>query len=279
VRPSGWPTVGAVTPPARPTRRAVLGFAGAAAGSSLAACSDGAGHSPSASAASSPAGAVRSSSTPSSPPRAATSSPSTRPAGADITHGPRTRPAVALTFHGDGPESIVRDLVRVLHRAGARVTVLAIGRWLAAEPDVVRMLRDAGHELGNHTWSHRTMPRLPAAQIRSEIDRAAAELDTLTGSPGRWFRPSGTPYSTAAIRAAAVAAGYGACLGYDVDPLDYTDPGPAAIVRSFTRQVRPGSVVSLHLGHAGTVAALPTILTGLRERGLAAVTATDLLGA
>jgi peptidoglycan/xylan/chitin deacetylase (PgdA/CDA1 family) len=50
-------------------------------------------------------------------------------------------------------------------------------------------------------------------------------------------------------------------------------------VRSFTRQVRPGSVVSLHLGHAGTVAALPTILTALRERGLAALTASDLLGA
>ena len=87
-----------------------------------------------------------------------------------------------------------------------------------------------------------------------------------------------TPHSTAPIRAAAVAAGYGACLGYDVDPLDYTDPGPAAIARSFARQVRPGSIVSLHLGHPGTVAALPTILTNLHERGLSPVTATDLLG-
>jgi peptidoglycan/xylan/chitin deacetylase (PgdA/CDA1 family) len=200
-------------------------------------------------------------------------------AGPDITHGPRTRRAVALTFHGDGPEAIVRQVVAVLRRADAFVTVLAVGRWLASAPDVVRMLRDAGHELGNHTWSHPTMPRLPAARIRSEVDRAATELDRLTGSAGRWFRPSGTASSTPAIRAAAVAAGYGACLGYDVDPLDYTDPGPDAIVASLARQVRPGSVVSLHLGHPGTVAALPAVLAHLRDRGLAPVTASELLGA
>jgi peptidoglycan/xylan/chitin deacetylase (PgdA/CDA1 family) len=199
------------------------------------------------------------------------------PAGPDIRHGPRDAAAVALTFHGDGPVEIVRGVLKDLARADAHVTVLAIGRWLAAAPDVARMIRDAGHELGNHTWSHRTMPRLPAGAVRDEVDRAAAELVRLTGTPGRWFRPSGTPRSTSAIRAAAVAAGYGACLGYDVDPLDYTDPGPAAITRALAASVRPGSIVSLHLGHPGTLAALPAMLGLLHDRGLAPVTASALL--
>jgi peptidoglycan/xylan/chitin deacetylase (PgdA/CDA1 family) len=64
-----------------------------------------------------------------------------------------------------------------------------------------------------------------------------------------------------------------------VDPLDYTDPGPDAIVASLARQVRPGSIVSLHLGHPGTAAALPAVLAHLHDRGLVAVTASDLLGA
>jgi peptidoglycan/xylan/chitin deacetylase (PgdA/CDA1 family) len=200
------------------------------------------------------------------------------PAGPDITHGPRTRNAVALTFHGAGDVTILRRMLAEFKDAGASVTVLAIGQWLATDPAVAKLVLDGGHDLGNHTWSHRTMPRLSASDTKTEIARASAELRKLIGTPGSWFRPSGTPHSTATIRSAAVAAGYGACLAYDVDPLDYTDPGANAVVRNFTAGVKAGSIVSLHLGHPGTLAAMPRLLTLLHARGLDAVTASDLLG-
>jgi len=197
--------------------------------------------------------------------------------GPDLTRGTSGRAEVALTFHGAGDVTILRRMLAEFADAGTRVTVLGIGTWLESEPQVARLVLDGGHELGNHTWSHRTMPRLDAATVTTEIQRAAAVLRRQTGSPGRWFRPSGTPHSTPAIRAAAVAAGYGACLGYDVDPLDYTDPGADAIVRAFARGVRPGSIVSLHLGHPGTLAAMPRLLATLADRRLAGVTTTRLL--
>jgi peptidoglycan/xylan/chitin deacetylase (PgdA/CDA1 family) len=193
-------------------------------------------------------------------------------------HGPRTRQAVALTFHGAGDPAITRRMLAVAAEGKARITVLAIGQWLADHPELARAILDGGHELGNHTWSHPTLTRLAAPKVATEITRAAAELRTLTGSPGRWFRPSGTRTSSPVIRAAAVAAGYGACLSYDVDPLDYTDPGPAAVERRFAADVRPGSVVSLHLGHAGTLEAMPHLLATLQSRGLAAATVSELLG-
>jgi hypothetical protein len=143
-----------------------------------------------------------------------------RPGGPDITHGPAGAGQVALTFHGAGDPVLLQRMLATFAEAGARMTVMAIGQWLAGEPRMARSILDGGHELGNHTWSHQTMPRLDAARARDEVDRAAAELRRLTGSPGRWFRPSGTPHSTPVIRAAAVAAGYGACLAYDVDPMD-----------------------------------------------------------
>ena len=208
------------------------------------------------------------------PSGAATSAPR---GGPDLTRGPAGRPEVALTFHGAGDLTILRRMLAEFADAKARVTVLGIGTWLASEPQVARLVLDGGHDLGNHTWSHKTMPRLGAADVATEIGRAAALLRQQTGSAGRWFRPSGTPHSTQTIRAAAVAAGYGACLGYDVDPLDYTDPGPDAIVRAFDAAVRPGSIVSLHLGHPGTLAAMPRLLSTLAARNLAAVTTTRLL--
>jgi peptidoglycan/xylan/chitin deacetylase (PgdA/CDA1 family) len=199
------------------------------------------------------------------------------PTGADIHHGPRSVRAVALTFHGAGEALILRRMLQIFRSENARVTVLGVGQWLAAQPQDAKLILEGGHELGNHTWSHPTLPGMSSARTRIEIERAADELRKLTRTQGRWFRPSGTARSTATIRAAAVAAGYGACLSFDVDPLDYTDPGAATIVRNFAAEVRPGSIVSLHLGHQGTLAAIPGILSHLQHKGLAAVTVSHLL--
>ncbi len=75
----------------------------------------------------------------------------------------------------------------------------------------------------------------------------------------------------------AAKAGYRTVVGYDVDPLDYQDPGPSAVVRRTLAGAQGGSIVSLHLGHAGTVAALPDIVAGLTAHGLRLCTVSQLL--
>ena len=198
-------------------------------------------------------------------------------AGPDIVHGPRSREEVALTFHGQGPASLTERVLAHCRDAGAAITVFAVGTWIADDPSLGRAIVHGGHDLGNHTWSHQQMPSLDAATARREVARGAAALKKAVGTTGWWFRPSGTPRSTATIRAAALASGYRRCISYDVDPEDYRDPG-AALVRSRTRkQVRPGSIVSLHLGHPGTVEALPGILSDLSSSGLRPVTLSTLL--
>lgn len=200
-----------------------------------------------------------------------------RTAGPDIDYGPRTRQEVALTFHGQGPADLTDAVLAECRTAGAAITVFAVGTWLHADPSLGRAIRAAGHELGNHTWSHQQMPSLSASAATSEVARGAAALRAAVGTAGWWFRPSGTRHSTATIRAAARQSGYQRCVSYDVDPEDFLDPG-ATLVRSRTRRaVRPGSVVSLHLGHAGTVEALPGILSDLSQAGLRPVTLSTLL--
>jgi peptidoglycan/xylan/chitin deacetylase (PgdA/CDA1 family) len=142
---------------------------------------------------------------------------------------------------------------------------------------MAKRILDGGHELGNHTYRHLTMPQLDASTDLSEIVKCALVLRSLTGSPGRWFRPSGTTRATPAILAAAGRAGYAECLSYDVDPQDYTDPGTTEVVTRVLDAVRAGSIVSLHLGHRGTVEAIPAILLGLRSRGLPAISMSTLM--
>jgi peptidoglycan/xylan/chitin deacetylase (PgdA/CDA1 family) len=203
--------------------------------------------------------------------------PASEPVPSEIVHGPRDRSEVALTFHGQGDERLVTRLLAELTNGGARVTVLAVGTWLQQMPAMARRLLDGGHELGNHTQHHLDIKAMPANQAYAEIAACAAELKQLTGSIGAWFRPSQTVHSTATIEAQAARVGYRTCLSYDVDSLDSTDPGAEAIAKSTLGRVQPGSIVSMHFGHVGTVTAMPAILDGLHQRGLRPVTMTELM--
>ncbi|MFE2944325.1 polysaccharide deacetylase family protein [Streptomyces sp. NPDC059255] len=195
----------------------------------------------------------------------------------EIEHGPRGRPRVALTFHGQGDPATATALLAEAERAGARVTVLAVGTWLDEQPALARRILDGGHDLGNHTLHHTDISAMDEAEAYAEITGCAQRLRRLTGSIGTWFRPSRTQHATPLVQRLARRAGYPHVLSYDVDSLDFTSPGAAAVVRTVTGEIRDGSVVSLHFGYADTVAALPALLDALERRGLRAVTTTELL--
>ncbi|MDT7802193.1 MAG: hypothetical protein QOI78_5626 [Actinomycetota bacterium] len=256
------------------TRRRLLGMTlGAAA---LTACSaPGQNPAPTAPPSAGPASTQPTSGTPalsSGPP------PSPHPLGpaTELSRATTGRQQVALTFHGAGDLQITRQVLDIVHQHGARITVLAVGTWLTAHPDAARMVRDGGHELGNHTWSHPALSGYAAEPMYAEIQRCRDKLVELTGSPGGFFRQSQGQHATEEELVEAGKAGYAKVLSYDVDSLDWKDPGPAAI-RSTVAKARAGSVVSMHLGHPGTVAALPAILADLTGRGLTPVTASELL--
>ncbi|MFJ6695391.1 polysaccharide deacetylase family protein [Streptomyces sp. NPDC091272] len=196
---------------------------------------------------------------------------------AQVGHGPRDRPQVALTFHGQGDPATARAVLAEAERAGARITVLAVGSWLDEHPAMARRILDGGHDLGNHTQRHLTVSEMPEEEAYREITECAQRLRRLTGSIGTWFRPSRTQYATPLVQRLARRAGYPHVLSYDVDSLDFTSPGATAVTSKVAGEIRNGSVVSLHFGYADTVAALPALLDDLHRRKLRAVTTTELL--
>jgi peptidoglycan/xylan/chitin deacetylase (PgdA/CDA1 family) len=229
-------------------------------------------------------GASRATTTPAPtvPPTTPPPTPTTIPAGPAkfVVTGPATRNRVALTFHTDGDLGLAQQYLDVFAARNVHVTCFIVGKWLDANPSWAAKLTAAGHELANHTYNHLTFASLPPAQMTDEIVRCRDLLMRLTGKPGRFFRPSGTDDGTttppAAVLDTAGTAGYQTVLGFDVDPLDYTDPGAALVTQRTLATVKAGSVVSLHFNHAGTLAALPGILDGLAQKNLVPVTASEL---
>jgi len=199
-------------------------------------------------------------------------------ASPDISHGSRSTPQVALTFHGAGDKAMANKLLGILKSTQTPVTVFAVGAWLKADNSIAKQILDDGHDLGNHTMNHLQSKTLSATKLDSEISGCATELISLIGNHGKFFRPSGTQYSTALIRKTAIKYGYKKCISYDVDSHDYQDVGKAAVVKNVMGTVKNGSIVSLHFGHQDTIDALPTLLTQLHAKGLAPVTLSTMLG-
>jgi len=200
-------------------------------------------------------------------------------ANPDIANGSRSKPQVALTFHGAGDPALVQKLLAIFKSSSTPVSVFAIGTWLRGYPAVAKQMLDAGYDIGNHTMNHYQMKTLNAKKVDSEIAGCAAELKKLIGNHGKWFRPSGTQYSNAIIRAAALKYGYNQCIAYDVDSHDYQDVGKKTVLADISKAIQNGSIVSLHFGHQDTIDAMPTLLENLHAKGLTPVTLTTLLGA
>ncbi|MCW2889486.1 MAG: hypothetical protein QOE54_447 [Streptosporangiaceae bacterium] len=196
---------------------------------------------------------------------------------AEVAHGPRNGRQVALTFHGAGDPKLAQRLLHELAAGGAHVTVLAVGTWLDQNPAMARLILDGGHELGNHTQHHANIDAMSPAAAHAEIAQCADRLKRLTGSRGAWFRPSQTQHATPMVKAQAAKAGYPTCLSYDLDSTDFRDPAPGTVTRTVLDGIRPGSIVSMHFGHPGTLTAMPAILDGLAARRLSPVTVSRLL--
>ena len=198
-----------------------------------------------------------------------------------VDTGPRDRDRVALTFHTNGDLDLAQQMLDVLTAHNVVMTSFIVGDWLDANPGWAKKITDAGHELANHTYTHPSFLTLSRDAMLDEIVRCRDVLEQLSGSPAAFFRPSGTDDGTAAlpdvVLDVAGEAGYRTVLGFDVDPHDYADPGADAVAQRTLDAVGPGSIVSLHFGHPGTIAAMPAILDGLVQKGLTPVHASQLL--
>jgi peptidoglycan/xylan/chitin deacetylase (PgdA/CDA1 family) len=96
---------------------------------------------------------------------------------------------LALTFD-DGPNPAwTSQLLEVLDSNDVRATFFLIGRYAQAEPELVRRIADAGHLIGNHSWSHPNLAFATTSRIREELTRTSETLQEITGKPVLFFRP------------------------------------------------------------------------------------------
>lgn len=198
-----------------------------------------------------------------------------------IWRGRRDRRAVALTFDdGPDPETTPRVL-DVLGEHGVRGGFFLVGRRAAAAPAVARRIGSEGHDVGNHTFGHRSLwlcgPSATAREVRGGHDAIAQVL----GHAPRYFRP---PWGLTNLALFPLLRELGTpCVFWSVQPEGARAAPPAVQVTRSRRRARPGAILDLHdadgVPGAGRrlAEALPALIRALRGDGYALVPLRDLL--
>ena len=184
-----------------------------------------------------------------------------------VKRGPAAGHAVYLTFD-DGPDPVhTPSVLDLLAEHQARATFFLIGNRIDANASLVERMVDAGHCVGNHSWSHPQFYALDLDAQLSEIDRTDAVLQRYTGRPTAPFRP---PRGDVPIRMLlALARRRSRIVHWSRNSMDYTRaPVPELLGRMRDAPPVPGDIVLMHDDGPAAVAMLPELLADGRGRGL-----------
>lgn len=200
------------------------------------------------------------------------------PAEAPIIYLGPERKQVALTFDTGYNPDINRQIAQMLAERGVRATFFVVGSGVEQYPDVVRDIVANGHELANHSWSHKDMTKMSAEQVRAELLDTEAIVQSIvpTATTRPFFRaPFG--YVNETVQRVAGEEGF-YIVDWTIDSLDWLEGiRPDEVRWTVARGLRPGAIIVQHGSSEASLAALPEILDLLAQEGYEAVTLSELL--
>lgn len=186
---------------------------------------------------------------------------------------------IAITFD-DGPHpTLTPQILEILKKYEIQATFFMVGVNVTNYPETARAVISAGHEVGNHTYSHRSVGRMDFDSIARELEDCEDALEELCEYRPHLFRPPQGAVNTY-VEHCAEAEDYTLIL-WSLDTRDWECKSTEQIVSEVLSKVQPGDIILMHdyIGtHSKTPEALEILLPKLLERGFEPTTVSSLLG-
>ncbi|MBS1728148.1 MAG: polysaccharide deacetylase family protein [Armatimonadetes bacterium] len=194
--------------------------------------------------------------------------------------GVRERNEVCITFD-DGPHPLsCLSILSTLKEKKVTATFFVVGRQVDGNPDLVKLIAQEGHEIGNHTYDHVRLDKLTREQVYDQIDECDKAVERATGLRMVLFRPPGMRYSDTVL--SVVHQKQDLMVHWVIGAKDFIgtvpseeltseqqkmpDITPEKIIQYVEKQLRPGAIILLH-DNPVTAAALPKLIDMVRSKG------------
>ena len=184
----------------------------------------------------------------------------------------QAHPEVALTFD-DGPSpKYTPQLLDGLKERNVRATFFLLGKNVKENQELVQRMQAEGHLLGNHTYNHVQLNKIPETTARQEILKTNNEIYEATGKYPEYMRP---PYG-------AWKKNMELCVEmlpvfWDIDTLDWKSQNVDAILKAAGEEPEDGSIILMHDEYQTSVEAALLLIDRLKEKGYEFVTVDELI--
>ncbi len=182
-----------------------------------------------------------------------------------------SKPMVALTFD-DGPYAKVgNQIMDCAAKYNAKVTFYVVGDRVSTYKTEVRRMVNEGHEIGNHTYSHKILTKVGAAEIRSQIEKCNQAVENVTGvRPVTVRLPGGGKNSTVLANISQPI------ILWNLDTMDWKHRNAATSVQKVLGSVKDGDVILMHELYPASGEAACRLIPELTARGYQLVTVSEL---
>lgn len=182
---------------------------------------------------------------------------------------------VALTFDVAWGSENIEEILKLLDKHNAKATFFLVGSWIDDNEELVKKIHNQGHEIGNHSNTHRSFIDISSEEQAEEIISTSKKIENLTGKKVNLFRPPFGKVNKNTINTCKSLGYY--TIKWDVDSGDWKNIGTLNIVDRVSKNTSSGSIILFHANTKDIDIYLDSVLTNLENKNYSMVTISNII--
>ncbi|KAB7668686.1 polysaccharide deacetylase family protein [Bacillus sp. B1-b2] len=168
----------------------------------------------------------------------------------------------------------IPSIISTLEKHQVKASFFLEGRWVQKNPELAKMIVEAGHEVGNHSYTHPDMSKITSSKIHEEIVKTNDVIEATTGKQVTWLAPPSGYFSNEVV-SVADTLNLGTVI-WSVDTIDWQKPTPEVLINRVISKVHNGALILMHPTES-TTKSLDQLITQIESKGLKIDTVSDML--
>lgn len=186
-----------------------------------------------------------------------------------------TEKKVAITFDAAWSAEDTDEIIEILNEYNAKATIFVLGTWVDDNPEAVKKFFEAGHEIANHSDTHKLFSKVSREEVIKEIEECNKKIEVITGEKVKLLRAPSGDYDNKSIEIAESMNMK--MIQWSVDSLDWKKLSVDEMYSRVVTKTENGSILLFHNGVENTPEALRKILEKLKKDGYEFVTVSELI--